>query len=225
MTRRFKYYTPLFLQKVGYVVFYFLHTFFVHLEVNGKENLEGLKGPLILASNHTSEVDPTVIPLVLPLYSPLYPIYYVANPMEKYNNFGWRSYVYGAAFFNSLGAYSVHSGFHDYSISLEDHVDLLEMGRTVFIFPEGKRTEDGNLSPARGGLGYMIYETQVPIVPIVINTFYGISFLDYLLRRKKVVITVLPVIKSEEIINTDNPTVEDYKKASQFVMDKIGEVL
>jgi len=193
--------------------------------MRGKENLKGLKGPLIIASNHTSELDVTVIPLILPFFSSIYPVYYVTNPMEKYNNFGWRSYIYGAVFFNALGGYSVHSGFHDYSISLEDHIDLLEKGRTVFIFPEGKRTNDGKLSPAHGGLGYMVYTTGATVIPIVVNTLYKINYKEYFSRKRKIIITVLPPIKADEIATVINPVVKDFQHTSQIVLDKIEKVL
>lgn len=225
MKRHFQYYKPIFLQKVGYIVFYLLHRTFVRIEVKGKENLLNVKGPVILASNHTSELDATTIPLALSFFSPLYPIYYVANPMDKYNNFGWRSYIYGTVFFNALGAYSVHSGYKDYAISLEDHIDLLEMGRTVFIFPEGKRTNDGKLSPGRGGLGYLVYKTRATVVPMAIDTFYDINWRKYFGFKRKVVLTVLPPINADEIATVLNPEVKDYQNTSQLVMDKIGEVL
>src|SRR5690242_6980739 len=107
---RFKYFTPIFLQKLGYIVFYPLHKFFVKLEISGQENLQNLDKPIIIAANHTSELDTTAIHLIFPFLSKFYPIYYITNTTEKYKTFGWRSYVYGEAFFNLFGGYAVHSG-------------------------------------------------------------------------------------------------------------------
>lgn len=213
------------MQKIGYVVFYILHKTFVKIEIKGKENLLNIKNPVILASNHTSELDVTAIPLIFPFFSTFLPTYFVANPMEKYNNFGWRSYIYGAVFFNMLGAYSVHSGYKDYEISLEDHIDLLEMGRTVFIFPEGKRTGDGYLNPGRGGLGYLVYTTRATVVPIAINTFHDITWKKYFGRKRKVVLTILKPIKADEIATVLDPVVKDYQYTSQMVLDRIEKVL
>lgn len=223
MNKHLKFFTPLFIQKIGYIVFFILHKFFVRIEIQGKENLNKLCRPVILAANHTSELDPTAIPLVLPLFSYLDPIYFVTNPTEKYKTFGWRSYIYGGKFFECLGGYPVYSGNKDYAVALEDHKLLLDLGRTVCIFPEGKRTGDGNLNPARGGLGYLIHSTNAMVVPISINTFYNISFWDYFTRKKKVIIKVgIPILRSQ-LFNTDNPSVEDFRGASQKVLDKIGE--
>ncbi|MFA7216867.1 MAG: lysophospholipid acyltransferase family protein [Candidatus Paceibacterota bacterium] len=225
MNKHLKFFTPLFIQKIGYSLFFVLHKIFVGIEIEGKENLNGLTRPVILAANHTSELDPTAIPLVLPFFSNLFPLYFVTNPTEKYKTFGWRSYIYGGKFFECLGGYPVYSGNRDYAVSLEDHKLLLDLGRTVCIFPEGKRTEDGKLNLARGGLGYLIYATNAIVVPISINTFYNISFRYYLTRKKKVIIKVgIPMLKSQ-LFNTDNPNVEDFRGASQKVLDKIGEVM
>ena len=223
--RNFYYYIPIFLQKVGYIVFYTLHKLFVKIEIRGRENLHGVNGPIIIAANHTSELDVTAIHLVLPFFSKFYPLYYVNNPEEKYNTFGWRSYIYGGVFFNMLGGYAVHSGFRDYGISLEDHLHLLEKGRTIMIFPEGKRTPDGIMSRARGGLGYMVHKTDATVIPAAINTFYNMNSLEYFGRRRRVVITILPPMTVSDLITSEHPNVDDFKAAGQIVLDRIKEVL
>ncbi len=222
---KFHYYIPIFLQKVGYVVFVILHKIFVKLEVRGRENLEALDKPIIIACNHTSELDTTAVHMALPFFSKFYPIYYITNPREKYKNFGWRSYIYGGVFFNVLGGYPVNSGHKNYAYALDSHIRLLRKGQTVLIYPEGKRTYDGNMSPARGGLGYMVYVTGATVVPVAVNTFFNMTALDYFLRRRKVVMTVLPPMKAKELIDAQNPDVEDFRSAGQKVLDRIKEAL
>ncbi len=225
--KKFKYYTPLVLQKIGYILFGLAYKFFVRLEVCGSENLSGIAGPIILASNHTSELDVTAIPLILPFFSKIFPIYFVSNPTDKYKNFGWRSYIYGGIFFNMLGGYAVYSGHKDYATSLENHIFLLRQGRAVCIFPEGKRTRDGKMNPARGGLGYLVYSTGATVVPVTIDTFFNISIVDFLLRRKKVTITVDKPILPDEIISPaiKNPSVLDFQSSAQKVLNKIAEAI
>lgn len=218
---------PRFIQSLFFVFYLPIYKFFVHLEIEGKENMKDLEGPIIIASNHTSELDPTVIPLITNFYSKQLPIYSVIYPIEKYedSSFGWRRFVYKEWFFKLLGGYPTFSGFKDYETSLEHHINLLNLCRTVCIFPEGKCTTDGKLSPARGGLGFLAYETEAVIVPIVINTFYNIKFLEFILRKRKVTIKILKPIKYSEMIFSEEPEVEDFKHASQIILDKIGEVL
>ncbi len=222
---RFHYYFPLILQKVGFVVFFLLHKIFVRIQVVGRENLVGLKKPVILASNHTGELDVTVTPLILGFFSYLYPIYCVSDPKEKFKSFGWRNYIYGGVFFNVLGGYPIHSGFKDYETSLENFIDLLDANQTVFIFPEGKRSVDGTLNPVRGGLGYLVYETGATVVPITIDTFFNMTWWKYFGMQRKVVITILKPMMTNEFVVTDEPDVEDYREVSRKVMKKIEENL
>lgn len=213
------------MQKIGYVIFFILYKIFLKVEIEGRENLKDLSGPIIIAANHTSELDPTAIPMVLPFFSSFYPIYFVTNKTEKYKTFGWRSYVYGGWFFNILGGYPVYSGHKNYAIALNDFILLLRKGRTVCIFPEGKRTRDGQLNPGRGGLGYLAYTTSATVVPVAIDTFFNISFWDFVFRRRKVIITICQPMLSNEVVSVINPKVQDFRDGSQKVLDKIREKL
>ncbi len=225
--KKFKYYTPLVLQKIGYAIFFLLYKFFVRLEIKGRENLRELNGPIILAANHTSELDPTALPLCLPFFSKFFPIYFVSNPTEKFKTFGWRSYFYGGVFFNMIGGYQKFSGQKDYAVSLQNHEKLLRQGRTVCIFPEGKRTLDGQLNPAHGGLGYLVFATGAPVVPIAIDTFFNITPGDFFLRRRKVTLTICKPISAGKIILSQikNPSAGNFRDGSQMILDEISKIL
>jgi 1-acyl-sn-glycerol-3-phosphate acyltransferase len=220
------YWPPVFFQKIGWVIFGFLYKFFVRLEIEG-EKITGLGGPIIIVPNHTSELDVTAIPLIFPFFSKFYPIYFVSNPAKKYDSFGWRGMLYGGLFFNVLGGYPVFSGLHDYASSLQTHEEILKNGGTVCIFPEGKRTRDGLPNPARGGLGYLLYATKATAVPVAIDTFWRISLLEFILRRRKVKISVGRQMTSSEIIgdfSPEKPTAEDFRLWSQKVLDRVNEM-
>lgn len=225
--KKFYYYTPLFIQSLFFIFFLPLYKFFIHLEIRGKENIKYLTGPIILASNHTHEIDPTVIPLITHFLSSKLPIYSVIHPIDKYNNldFGWRRHIYKEFFFKILGGYPIYPGSRDYEQSLQNHVTLLKNKKTVCIFPEGRCTTDGNLGKAHGGMGYLAYKTNATVVPLAINTFYGLSWRNFLLRRKKVIVTVLQPISSQDLINSFNPQISDFQKAGDLVLEKIRKVI
>ncbi len=229
--KRFKYYTPIILQKVGRVIFFVLYKIFIRIEIRGTEHIRAISKttrPVILASNHTSELDVTAIPLVLPFFSPLSPIYFVSNTTEKYKTFGWRSYFYGGVFFNMLGGYAVHSGSRDYAVALEEHIALLKQHnrqRTLWIAPEGMRTRDGRMNPARGGLGYLVYATNAIVIPIAINTFFNISPWEFFTCRRKVVVTIGEAMNRTELVPMSNPGVNEFRHAGQLVLDKIENMM
>lgn len=197
----------------------------MQLEVKGLGELEKVleknRGPFIFAMNHTHELDATVFPLVLPFWSRHFPLFFVAASQERYKTFGWRSFFYGGKFFNALGAYSVFSGHQNYAYALQTHEEILKKGYSVCIFPEGRRTLDGNLQPARGGLGYLTYATGAKVVPVAIQGFYKLSLRDFFSDRAKVTLTVgepfLPHVEAS--------TKEDFQKAGEEVMEKIRKML
>ena len=45
----------------------------------------------------------------------------------------------------------------------------LKSGLPVVIFPEGSRTEDGQLQPGRPGIGYLVKESQCEVIPAYIS--------------------------------------------------------
>jgi 1-acyl-sn-glycerol-3-phosphate acyltransferase len=219
---------PYILQKIGYAISFVVLKFFVHLKISGNEYLENVKGPLILVSNHTNEIDPAIFALILKYFSKHFPIYFVSNPKEKYKTFGWRSYFYGGTFFNMLGAYPIFSGHKDYAYSLQNHLEILDRGYSVCIYPEGKRTLDGNFSLAHGGVAYLAYKSHAPVIPIAINTFFGLTLRDFFLRRRKVTVKVGNPMYLKDIFDISDPNkipeVSDFKSGAQKILDVIQEL-
>ena len=56
---------------------------------------------------------------------------------------------------------------HDFLVSAHAAVrrilDVLQSGRGVIIFPEGTRTRDGRLQPARAGIGLLVLKSAGPV--------------------------------------------------------------
>ena len=113
-------------------------------------------GPVIIASNHRSFLDPFVIACMARR-----PMYYVAKKeIFLYNRL--LAWVLAA-----LGAFPVDRGAGD-----ADFIDtakaILARGDIVLIFPEGTRTRPGSLGRPRRGVGRLALETGVPVVPIAV---------------------------------------------------------
>jgi 1-acyl-sn-glycerol-3-phosphate acyltransferase len=131
----------------------FFHIYFRYTRI-GREHIPK-RGPVIIASNHRSFLDPFVIATMARR-----PMYYVAK-QEMFAN-RWRSWVLGA-----LGAFPVDRGASDTEF-IETAKAILARGDIVLIFPEGTRTRPGALGRPRRGVGRLALETGAPVVPIAV---------------------------------------------------------
>lgn len=113
-------------------------------------------GPVLLAANHRSFLDPFVVALCLRR-----PVYFVAKKELFANRLqGW--------FLNCLGAFPVKRGESDEE-SMETARQLLARGQAVVIFPEGTRQRAGALGRPKRGVGRLALQTGAPVVPIALT--------------------------------------------------------
>lgn len=130
--------------------------------VRGMENL--LSQPVaVYASNHTSYMDTPVIFASLPFQfrilakKELWPIAFI----------GW--------YLNRSGQIPIDTANpHATMSSLSGGVKALRSGMPLFVFPEGGRTETGNLKPFLSGAAYLAIRAQVPLVPIALSGVYDL---------------------------------------------------
>jgi 1-acyl-sn-glycerol-3-phosphate acyltransferase len=112
-----------------------------------------LKGPLILAMNHESYLDP--------------PLAGIASGREVF--FLTRKNLLDVAVLGwilpHLNVVPVDQEGTDRS-ALKALIRILKAGNATVVFPEGARTLDGNLQPALPGLGFVIAKTLVPVLPM-----------------------------------------------------------
>lgn len=114
------------------------------------------EGPVIIAPNHKSIVDPFFIGLATKRR---------LHFMAKAELFEGR----GAKWLAGLGAYPVRRGTGDPE-ALETSRIHLQNGRVIALFPEGTRHRDPEmLRTPRRGAGRLAIETGAPIVPCAIT--------------------------------------------------------
>jgi long-chain acyl-CoA synthetase len=151
--------------------------------VTGRENLRGIRGPLLIVSNHIADVDIGFIQAALParirhklatatrgealeaLRSPA-----PDRPFFKriYNRIQWALAV---AFLN-LFPLPRQSGFRKSFAYAGEAIDL---GYSVLVFPEGKHTTNGNIQPFRSGVGLLANNLRIPILPVRIDGLFEIK--------------------------------------------------
>lgn len=113
------------------------------------------RGPLLLASNHRSFLDPFVIGVLLRR-----PIYFVAK-RELFAR-GWQAWC-----LSRLGAFPIDRGAGDEEAMATARA-ILERGGCVLIFPEGTRVRPGPLGRPRRGVGRLALETGARVAPIAV---------------------------------------------------------
>src|ERR1700757_4006126 len=131
----------------------FFHIYF-RLSRIGREHIPA-DGPVIIAANHRSFLDPFVIAAMARR-----PMYYVAKK-ELFTK-GWQAWL-----LNSLGAFPVDRGAADRDM-LDTARAILDRGDIVLIFPEGTRVRPGSLGNPKRGVGRLALETGAPVVPLAV---------------------------------------------------------
>src|SRR5919198_584819 len=131
----------------------FFHVYF-RLSRIGREHIPA-EGPVILASNHRSFLEPFVIAGMARR-----PIYFVAKKELFINRpIAW---LLGA-----LGAFPIDRHGGDQAAMATARA-ILERGDGVLIFPEGTRIRPGALGRAKRGVGRLALETGAPVVPVAV---------------------------------------------------------
>jgi 1-acyl-sn-glycerol-3-phosphate acyltransferase len=129
-------------------------TVYFRLARLGREHIPS-SGPVLLASNHRSFLDPFVIGALTRR-----PVYYMAK-RELFNR-RWQAWL-----LNSLGAFPVDRGNGDED-AMATARTILQRGDCVVIFPEGTRVRPGPLGRPHRGIGRLALQTGARVVPIAV---------------------------------------------------------
>jgi long-chain acyl-CoA synthetase len=145
-----------------------------HAHISGREHLTSLEGPVIFAPNHQSHLDTPLILSVLPARYR----YRVAPAMWKeyfdghfsprrHSRYEWfrDTLLYGlvALLFNAFPIPQTEAGARQ---SLRYLGDLVSDNWSILFFPEGERTEAGEIKTFQPGIGLIAGRLGVPVVPI-----------------------------------------------------------
>ena len=197
---------------LGFIVRCWAKTIFktmgIKTEITGLENLDTSKN-YIFASNHASSLD---IPLLLG-FLPFWIVPISKIELKWIPFLGWAMQAAGHVF--------VDRRDHDRAmLSIEKiNKSLLTTPRSILIFPEGSRTNDGSVKRFKsGGLGLGI-STQMPIVPIAIDgTFESLNKNSTKFIKKLLTINIGSPITTKTFKNKDR------KKLTKIVYDEVKKI-
>jgi 1-acyl-sn-glycerol-3-phosphate acyltransferase len=144
---------------------------------------EDLKKPAIIICNHQSSLD--IVPLIM-----LYP-----KILMLTNNKKWNAPIFGpvirmADYFPS----------EEIEQKLDKIADRMKHGYSLIIFPEGTRSENGDIGRFHKGAFYLAEKLDADILPIMIHgTNYTLTKKDALLKNGQVTLKFLPRIKPTDL--------------------------
>ncbi len=124
------------------------------MRVFGVENVP-MTGPLIVACNHVSYVDPVALGVALPRR-----VWYMAK-VELF-----RIPILGPTI-AALGAYPVDRGKGDVA-AIRGSLRVLKEGKAIGIFPEGTRNVHGDL-PVQSGVALLASLAGAPVLPAFVR--------------------------------------------------------
>jgi long-chain acyl-CoA synthetase len=155
---------------------------FAWIRVEGREHLANLPGPVVFAANHQSHFDVPVILAALPgsVRAQVAPA--MLKEFFKAHFFPegqpWRqvlakrlNYYLSTFFFNAFPLPQREAGARQ---TLRYIGEITGDGFSILIFPEGVRSETGEMTSFRGGIGMIGSRLDLPVVPVKIDGVYKI---------------------------------------------------
>jgi len=159
--------------------------------VRGREHLRGLRGPVLVVSNHVTYLD---IAWVLP-----------ALPWRFRNRLATamrgerlaemrrpaKSLSLFARFMEQLRYMLVHSLFNVFPLpqragylqSFSFAGDLADRNWNILIFPEGATSETGEMVAFRSGIGLLVKQLNLPVVPMHLDGLFDLKKEQRILTR------------------------------------------
>ena len=118
------------------------------------------QGALLLVCNHQSYLDPPAVGVSLPR---------VMHPVARASlfdspKFGW--------FIRMLNAIPIREDGQPDAAAIRLAIELLEQGRVVLVFPEGQRTNDGDIGEFKRGAGLLLRRSKCAVAPVAIVGAY-----------------------------------------------------
>ena len=150
---------------------------FAWVRVRGLENIEHLDGPVVFASNHQSHFDVPVILMAMPgrirakiapaALKEFFKAHFFPEDFSSRQVFTNRlNYYLSAFFFNIFPLPQREAGARQ---TLRYIGEVAGDGYSVLIFPEGVRSDSGDIKPFRGGIGMIGSRLGLPIIPVRID--------------------------------------------------------
>ena len=151
--------------------------------IEGRENLRGMKGPLLVISNHVGDVDPGFILTALPArFRHLLATATGGEALEALRTPGPSRGIVGR-FYDRVKWFLGVSLLNLFPLPREAGFrrsfayagEAVDRGYSVLVFPEGRHTTDGKMNPFRPGIGLLAENLGIPVLPMRIDGLFEVK--------------------------------------------------
>ena len=191
------------LVKFNFRVFFRL---FYDFKVEGLENIPKT-GALVIACNHLSNADPPAIGSFAGLVRDSR--FVAKKELFQIPLVGW--------FFHHCHYIPVDRArtIGDFG-ALKEVVASLERGESIVMFPEGTRSKNGQPQKPKSGIGFVVYKTGAPVLPVKIEGTFGMPWV------RKIRVKFGQVMTLEKDAAAEPKT--EYKRFANQIMDAINAI-
>ncbi len=181
---------------------------FFRLEVKGRQNIPG-EGPIILAANHFSIIDPWVLQVSFPRR-----ITYMVED-EYYQSWGWWFYRMHRAIPVKTGGFNKEA--------VVTGLKALKNNGVLGIFPEGWGEKvDGKVGQGSAGVAMLSCKSRAPVLPIYIDGVYEALPKGAILPRfTRMTVKYGKPVRCDIV---EKPDKETLRRMTDEIMDKIREL-
>lgn len=169
---------------IGASLFEGINRLYFRLSIKGKENIPA-NGPFIIAPNHESFLDGPIVTSGLS-WNTIKNTYFYATE-EHFNTAAKRS-IAGQCNVILMKMTNLKD-------SIQHMAQVLRAGKNLMIFPEGRRTNTGEMGEFKKTFAILAKELQVPIVPVRISgAFEALPRHKSVPRPHKITVEYLPAV-------------------------------
>ncbi len=202
---------------LGFVLpFWVVMKVFNRTEVRGKRQVQRARPPFLFVCNHVSMLDDAFLGPLIFMPRALWDYRFIPYHLPEKKNF------FRGPFFSwlmtAVKCVPITRGKGVFQPGMERLIRLLKRGGVVHIYPEGTRTRTGEIGKGKIGVGRLVRETGVKVIPCYHTGLDQVLPIGHKIPRlgKRVLVQVGEALNFEEYMQLPNTP-----KTWQMISDKI----